>query len=41
MKGYADVYDNNLVFMLDYNGRSQTSERTLRGTGIKSLAKKN
>ena len=41
VKGYADVYDNNLVFMLDYNGRSQTSERTLRGTGIKSLAKKN
>lgn len=41
VKGYADVYDNNLVFNLDYTGRSQSTERTLRGTGIKSLAKKN
>ncbi len=41
VSGYADVYDNNLVFNLDYNGDSQTSERTLRGKGIRSLAKKN
>lgn len=41
VSGYADVYDNNLVFNLDYNGRSQSSERTLRGKGIRSLAKKN
>ena len=39
--GYADVYDNNLIFNLEYTGKSQTSERTLRGKGIKSLAKKN
>ena len=39
--GYADVYDNNLVFNLDYTGTSQSTERTLRGTGIRSLAKKN
>ena len=41
VRGYADVYDDNLVFTLEYNGKSQTSERTLRGKGIKSLAKKN
>lgn len=41
VRGYADVYDNNLVFNLEYNGRSQSSERTLRGKGIRSLAKKN
>ena len=41
VSGYADVYDNNLVFSLDYNGKSQTSERTLRGRGIRCLAKKN
>ena len=41
VSGYADVYDNNLVFTLDYTGKSQTTERTLRGKGIKSLAKKN
>ena len=41
VSGSADVYDNNLVFTLNYNGSSQTTERTLRGKGIKSLAKKN
>jgi len=41
VKGYADVYDDNLVFTLEYAGTSQTSERTLRGKGIRSLAKKN
>lgn len=41
VRGYADIYDNNLVFTLEYNGRSQTSERTLRGRDIKCLAKKN
>ena len=41
VRGYADVYDNNLVFNLEYTGQSQTSERTLRGKGIRSLAKKN
>ena len=39
--GYADVYDNNLVFTLEYVGQSQTSERTMYGVDIKSLAKKN
>lgn len=39
--GYADVYENNLVFNLDYKGKSQSTERTLRGTGIRCLAKKN
>ena len=34
-------YDNNLVFNLNYNGKSQTTERTLRGRDIRSLAKKN
>lgn len=41
VSGYADVYDNNLVFSLEYNGKSQSTERTLRGKGIRSLAKKN
>lgn len=41
VRGYANVYDNNLVFNLDYSGKSQTTERTLRGKGIRSLAKKN
>ena len=41
VRGYADVYDNNLIFTLEYTGKSQTTERTLRGKGIKSLAKKN
>ena len=41
VSGYADVYDNNLVFTLGYKGKSQTSERTLRGEGISCLAKKN
>ena len=41
VSGYADIYDNNLVFTLSYEGKSQTSERTLRGTEIKSLAKRN
>lgn len=39
--GHANVYDNNLIFVLDYSGTSQTSERTLKGTNIQSLAKKN
>ena len=41
VSGYADVYDNNLVFQLEYTGKSQSSERTLRGKGIRCLAKKN
>ena len=41
VSGSAQVYDNNLVFDLKYTGASQTSERTLRSTGIKCLAKKN
>ena len=41
VNGYADVYDNTLIFKLNYSGRSQTTERTLRGAGITSLAKRN
>ena len=41
VKGYADIYDNNLIFNLEYAGSSQSTERTLRGREIKSLAKKN
>ena len=41
VRGFADVYDNNLVFTLEYSGDSQSTERTLRGKGIRSLAKKN
>lgn len=41
VRGYADVYDNNLVFHLEYNGKSQTTERTLRGKDIMCLAKRN
>lgn len=41
VSGSAEVYDNNLVFNLNYNGKSQTTERTLRGRDIRSLAKKN
>lgn len=39
--GHADVYDNNLVFNLEYAGKSQSTERTLRGKDIRCLAKKN
>ncbi len=39
--GYADVYDNNLIFNMEYDGQSQSTERTLRGKGIRCLAKKN
>ena len=41
VRGYADVYDNNLVFNLEYTGKSQNTERTLRGKNIHCLAKKN
>ena len=41
VRGYADVYDNNLVFNLEYTGKSQSTERTLRGKNIHCLAKKN
>ena len=41
VSGHADVYDNNLVFHLNYSGKSQTTERILRGRNIISLAKKN
>ncbi|MBQ7631689.1 MAG: hypothetical protein IJS82_02895 [Paludibacteraceae bacterium] len=41
VRGYADAYDNNLVFNLQYDGKSQSSLRTLRGEGIQSLAKRN
>ena len=41
VRGYADLYDNNLVFNLEYAGKSQSTERTLRGKNIRSLAKKN
>ena len=41
VRGYADVYDNNLVFNLEYAGKSQSTERTLRGKDIHCLAKKN
>lgn len=41
VQGHADVYDNNLVFNLEYAGKSQSTERTLRGKDIRCLAKKN
>lgn len=41
VRGHADLYDNNLVFSLEYDGKSQTTDRTLRGKGIRCLAKKN
>ncbi len=41
VSGYAEVYDNNLVFRLTYKGESETTERTLRGSNIMMLAKKN
>jgi hypothetical protein len=41
VSGYAEVYDNNLVFRLQYQGASETTERTLRGSNIMTLAKKN
>lgn len=41
VKGFADIYDNSLVFNLEYNGNSQKTERTLRGRNIISLAKRN
>ena len=41
VQGHADVYENNLVFDLQYTGKSQSTERTLRGKDIRCLAKKN
>ena len=40
VSGYAQTFDNTLVFYLDYKGKSQSSERTLSGSGIRMLAKK-
>lgn len=39
--GYAEIHDNNLIFRMDYMGKSQQTERTLRGKNIVSLAKRN
>ena len=41
VQGHAEVYENNLVFDLTYTGKSQSTERTLRGKDIRCLAKKN
>ena len=40
VSGYGQTFDNTLLFYLNYKGRSQSSERTLSGTGIRMQAKK-
>lgn len=41
VSGRAEVYDNTLIFYYQYDGRSQSTGKTLRGTDIQMLAKKN
>lgn len=41
VSGRALVFDDNLIFDLKYNGKSQTSERTLVSRGVRMQAKKN
>lgn len=41
VSGKAEVYDNNLIFTLDYDGKSESSDKTIRGEGIRMIAKKN
>jgi len=41
VSGYGEVYDNNLIFHLTYDGRSQSSAKTVAGSDISMLAKKN
>lgn len=41
VSGRAEVYDNNLIFYYTYDGKSQTSNKTIHGTDIQMLAKKN
>lgn len=41
VSGQAEVYDNNLIFYYTYDGKSQTSNKTIHGTNIQMLAKKN
>lgn len=41
VSGRAEVYDNNIIFYYTYDGKSQTSSKTIHGTDIQMLAKKN
>lgn len=41
VSGRAEIYDNNLIFYYTYDGKSQTSNKTIHGTDIQMLAKKN
>lgn len=41
VNGRGEVYENNIILYLTYDGQSQTSSKTLHGTDIQMLAKKN
>ena len=41
VSGRAEIYDNTLIFYYQYDGRSQSTGKTLRGSDIQMLAKKN
>lgn len=41
VSGSALVFENNLIFNLQYSGKSQTTERTLVSRGVRMQAKKN
>lgn len=41
VNGYAEVYDNTLLFYFNYEGKAQDGEKTIKGENIQMLAKKN
>lgn len=40
VSGRSEVYDNTLIFYLDYDGKSQSTDRVIKGKEIQMLAKK-
>ena len=41
VSGSGHTYDDAIVFTLDYNGQSRTSDKKLKGTDIQTIAKRN
>lgn len=41
VSGNGTIYDNSIIFTLKYDGKSDSSERTLKSENIQMIAKKN
>lgn len=41
VSGRAEIYDNTLIFYYQYDGTSLSTDKTIHGTDIQMLAKKN